>query len=80
MIENPCYDKTTKTSCPNRHGGCANTCSKWAEYVSERDKDYARRRRIAQANNALMDTMSNRAANRYRYIIKDRQYKGKRSD
>lgn len=79
-MESPCFDKKTKTDCPDRHKGCANTCSRWATYVSERDKEYQRRRRMSDANGALIDSMSARTTLRYKYAIKDRQYKTKRRD
>ena len=44
-MENPCFDSSTKTSCPDRHGGCFATCDKWAKYVEERNKKYNRRRK-----------------------------------
>ena len=42
-FENPCYDRNTKTSCPDRHEGCAVDCPKWAEYLKKRDAEYKRR-------------------------------------
>lgn len=46
MRENPCYNIKTKQSCSKRCCGCAQTCKEWAEYVSERDKDYSRKKKI----------------------------------
>ena len=42
-MDNPCYDKTTKTDCPKRHPGCGADCPDWAAYVVERDAEYIRR-------------------------------------
>ena len=81
MIDNPCYDKIAKTDCPDRHQGCSVTCSKWAIYLSERNKDYERRKRIAEANNAIIDSGNAREALRQRQLMKDRRYRrSRRSD
>ena len=42
-MENPCYNRQTKTDCPDRKCGCQVTCPKWAKYVEERDKEYEQR-------------------------------------
>lgn len=46
-MKNPCYNKETKTDCPDRHPGCGATCEKWAEYVKLRDAEYETRHREA---------------------------------
>ena len=42
-MDNPCYNKATKTDCPDRHSGCGATCEKWAAYVVKRDAEYIQR-------------------------------------
>lgn len=44
-MENPCFDSSTKTSCPDRHGRCQVECKRWAEYVEKRNKHYEQRRK-----------------------------------
>lgn len=39
-IDNPCYDRKTKTSCNKRCAGCALTCEDWQDYVKRRDANY----------------------------------------
>ena len=52
-MENPCFDSSTKTDCPDRHGGCSATCERWAEYVEKRNKNYKKRHmEVAGANDA----------------------------
>ena len=55
-MDNPCYNKSTKTDCPDRTEGCAITCPKWTKYVEERDKYYVDR---------------TRAKNRHREVLTD---------
>ena len=38
--DNPCFDKKTRTSCPDRCVGCASSCKRWEAYVTERDAQY----------------------------------------
>lgn len=47
---NPCYDRKTKTDCPNRCAGCSLNCSEWEAYAKERNDEYAKRRRQFQSN------------------------------
>ena len=42
-MDNPCYNKETKTDCPERYPGCGATCEKWAKYVVKRDAEYIQR-------------------------------------
>ena len=49
MIDSPCWDKETKTDCPDRAAGCAAHCDRWLEYTVERNKDYRRRAIISEA-------------------------------
>lgn len=39
-MKNPCYDETTKTSCPKRCAGCSINCEEWAKYTEERSERY----------------------------------------
>lgn len=39
-MKNPCYDKATRTDCPDRHSGCGASCPKWAVYEKVRNKAY----------------------------------------
>ena len=55
-MTNPCYDKPTRTDCPNRKAGCGASCPKWAAYVEERDRRYKenyRKRQSSPLNYAL---------------------------
>lgn len=36
----PCFNKETKTDCPNRHAGCAINCEKWAEWEERKQSIY----------------------------------------
>ena len=49
-MTNPCYDKPTRTDCPNRKAGCGASCPKWAAYVVERDRKYVERYRKRQSS------------------------------
>lgn len=51
-MKNPCYNKETKTDCPDRHSGCGATCEKWAEYVVKRDAEYVQRQTDAMLSRA----------------------------
>ena len=42
-MDNPCYNKETKTDCPERYPGCGADCPDWAAYVAKRDAEYIRR-------------------------------------
>lgn len=47
-MDNPCYNKATKTGCPRRAPGCAVNCPEWAEYTKERESVYdARKKTLA---------------------------------
>lgn len=63
----PCYNPETKIDCPNREAGCAATCPKWAEYLTERDKIYAERRRKILAKNGHYEKILERAVEKERY-------------
>jgi hypothetical protein len=39
-MDNPCYDKITKTSCSRRCAGCSIDCPDWKLYESERNEKY----------------------------------------
>lgn len=70
VIEPPCYDKGSKTDCPDRHVGCASTCPKWAEYVENRDEEYRQKEIRANAKLLRDDAYHKEARKRY---IKDRR-------
>ena len=40
-MDNPCYDKKTKTSCSKRCAGCLIGCQDWADYVMGRNQHYS---------------------------------------
>ena len=40
-MNNPCYDKETKTSCPKRCAGCLINCQDWTDYVMGRNQHYS---------------------------------------
>ena len=43
-MKNPCYDRNTKSDCPDRKAGCAAKCPEWAAYVEERERMYKKRK------------------------------------
>jgi hypothetical protein len=53
--EPPCYNRQTKTDCPDRCGGCQLACEKWKAYVVERDKAYEKRMVEFYANAAMSE-------------------------
>lgn len=61
LIKNPCFDERTKTSCPNRHSGCAMGCEKWDAYVRKRDQEYKRRFVESEAKHLSYETHAMRA-------------------
>lgn len=36
MLEAPCFNRITKTDCPDRKAGCAVKCEKWALWEKEK--------------------------------------------
>lgn len=52
-LNSPCYDPTTKTDCPRRCAGCAETCPEWEKYVEERDALYEKFRSEREANSVI---------------------------
>lgn len=50
----PCYDKKTRTDCPDRYMnaetgiGCKSTCEKWKAYEEQRNKQYELRKQESQ--------------------------------
>lgn len=54
-MQNPCYNKATKTDCPKRSVGCGENCPEWKKYVESRDKAYIERALVANANRTLTD-------------------------
>ena len=59
-LDNPCFDKKTKTDCPDRSVGCSITCTKWAEYTKRRAE--LRKKHFAEiaANSFINQTMYDR--------------------
>jgi hypothetical protein len=47
-MSHPCFDRETRTDCPDRHAGCAATCPKWAEYEQQKNERYAERKQRAR--------------------------------
>lgn len=54
MLNSPCFNKETKTDCPDRKGGCAVNCPKWAKYVEEREEEYQQRKIECDAKQLAM--------------------------
>ena len=50
LLRQPCT-----RDCPDRSPGCAVTCSRWAEYIKAREKEYERRKEIKQVSDAICD-------------------------
>ena len=50
FLKPPCYNRETKTDCPNRKDGCRSDCEKWQEF--EKDNALAReyRRKCSEHN------------------------------
>jgi hypothetical protein len=74
-MENPCFDSSTKTDCPDRHGGCHIECERWAEYVEKRNKHYEQRHKEV---NGAVDASKAREDRHTRYLkakMRDRQRK-----
>lgn len=61
----PCFDRVNKIDCPDRHGGCAATCPKWAAYERYKKKNYAERRAKAEGTEDYYLTRRN-GLERYR--------------
>jgi hypothetical protein len=55
-LENPCFDSTTKTSCPRRCEGCHSNCPEWKAYEVKRDEMYAKRKVKYEARAIIEDT------------------------
>lgn len=58
-MENPCYNRRTKESCPNRHGGCSVTCEKWQEYLSRRNQRYQEKAQEQETKRTFIDFKRN---------------------
>ena len=52
-MNNPCYNKKTKTDCQKRCVGCAKDCPEWTEYVRQRDVKYEERKEHSRINNDI---------------------------
>ena len=68
MMVNPCYDKKTKTDCPDRKPGCGANCEKWAEYVKLRDAEYERRHRENAEKRYRISTRKGRNHQEKKYV------------
>lgn len=71
----PCYDRINHIDCPRRHAGCAATCPEWAEYVKERDRDYASRKKTLDELQALGGVSEKRRSYSVREELRLRRYK-----
>lgn len=65
MPQPPCYDVVNKCDCPDRNPTCHSTCSKWADYVRERDADYVKR----HAENQVTISLENRVSKHLQQTI-----------
>lgn len=77
MLRPPCYNRVTKTDCPDRSVTCHGTCKKWAEYEAERDVEYRHR----LANSKFTDAYDKHCRDnlKYRQRLAARNYrKGER--
>ena len=70
--EPPCYNRQTKTDCPDRCSGCQRACEKWQAYVVERDKAYEHRKAEYFANSIISETRNDA---RDKYLKKQRRLK-----
>lgn len=57
MIENPCYDRKTKTDCTKRKSGCHATCKEWAIYQAAKNEEYRRRKFDYECGVILFEAM-----------------------
>lgn len=71
-MENPCFDSSTKTDCPDRHGGCSVTCERWAKYVEERNRRYEQRQKEVSAAVGASEARKNRYVRGLRHKMKSR--------
>lgn len=46
-MTNPCYNKETKTDCPDRKAGCGGSCTKWLEYEKNRNEGYKAKLKVS---------------------------------
>lgn len=58
VLENPCYDRKTQTSCPWRCEGCHITCPEWKAYLVKRDEMYKQRKIKYEARSIVEDANS----------------------
>lgn len=71
-MKSPCYDPTTKTDCPRRSMGCSVGCPDWANYIYERDREYARRAKETRANRDTIEPHKSREKHYQKKVIRDR--------
>jgi hypothetical protein len=74
---NPCYDEATHTDCPNRRGGCAVNCKKWAKYCEERNKRYEEEYNKKTRKQADESFKYDRKAKRAMRILQKSRYKNR---
>ena len=61
-MKHPCYNKETKTDCPDRRVACGASCPKWAAYIAEREKIYTERKMTNLARSAHYEKVAERVA------------------
>ena len=52
-MDNPCYNRQTKTDCSDRHAGCAAGCSRWATHCEKRNEQYEKINKERAIENAI---------------------------
>ena len=70
MIDNPCYDRKTKTDCPERKAYCGVDCPKWKAYEEARAQEYARRKTESVVKDLLYSGAEKAMTKRDKYSIK----------
>ena len=61
VLENPCYDRKTETSCPRRCEGCQINCPEWKAYLVKRDEMY-KNRQIKYEARSVVEEQRNQLA------------------
>lgn len=75
--QNPCYDIKTKTSCPDRHSGCAITCPKWADYEKARAAVYDKRKVSFETDDIVFKQQRKRTEKHLKSQIRFRRFRRK---
>lgn len=76
-MKNPCFDEATHTDCPGRHSGCAVDCPAWAEYVRQRNAEYAKKRAESDAVSVILAGRAKRSRHYHKHSMKSRQRRNK---